>query len=196
MNARLVRIDDAVPQQWRNGGGVTRELLAWPRHDGWRVRISVADIRSDGPFSPYPGVLRWFAVVEGAGVELTLDGVARRQARSDAPWSFDGAAAPDCRLIGGPTRDLNLMLRAAQGCIDLAGDDSPWRPGAAMCGLFTAVAGRCGVDDCTFDLPGSALLWFQVAPHELTFVAGEPAAGVPGWWIAVTIDGAAGSSVR
>ena len=58
------------PQPWRNGGGVTRELLAWPDGGDWRVRVSVADIDADGPFSAFPGVERWFAVLEGAGVAL------------------------------------------------------------------------------------------------------------------------------
>ena len=65
-----VRLADCPPQPWRNGGGVTRELLAWPQAADWRLRVSVADIERDGPFSPFPGVDRWFAVIEGDGVEL------------------------------------------------------------------------------------------------------------------------------
>jgi environmental stress-induced protein Ves len=40
---------------WKNGGGVTRELLAWPGGGDWQVRISVAEIEADGPFSSFPG---------------------------------------------------------------------------------------------------------------------------------------------
>ncbi len=64
-----------APQAWRNGGGQTRELLAWPAQGPWRLRISRADIDADGPFSAFPGVTRWFTVLQGAGVALTLDGV-------------------------------------------------------------------------------------------------------------------------
>ena len=46
---------------------MTRELLAEPAPN-WRWRISVADIQGSGAFSAYPGVSRWFAVVQGAGV--------------------------------------------------------------------------------------------------------------------------------
>jgi hypothetical protein len=96
---------------WRNGGGRTRELLAWPRADDWQLRVSVAEIEADGPFSPYPGVDRWFTVLEGAGVILSMPQGDVTLHRGAAPIAFAGEAAPRCRLIDGPTRDLNLMRR-------------------------------------------------------------------------------------
>jgi environmental stress-induced protein Ves len=131
---RIVTLGDVVPALWRNGGGSTRELFTWPPGPDWRLRISVADIDADGPFSPFPGVRRWFAVLEGAGVVLGLGGGARRCTPADAPVAFDGADAPACRLIDAPTRDLNLMARdgiAAALTVARAGspwaDDRPWR---------------------------------------------------------------------
>jgi environmental stress-induced protein Ves len=59
-------------QTWRNGGGSTRELLAWPEAGAWQLRISVAEITRDGPFSAFAGVQRWFAVLRGDGVRLRL----------------------------------------------------------------------------------------------------------------------------
>ena len=44
MTLHTVALSSATPQAWRNGGGVTRELLAWPAADAWRVRVSVADV--------------------------------------------------------------------------------------------------------------------------------------------------------
>ncbi len=91
-------------------------MLSWPDGANWRVRISLADITRDGPFSAYPGVERWFAVVRGAGVELQFADGPRGVRAADAPLRFDGAAAPGCRLLAGTTRDLNLMLqRGARG---------------------------------------------------------------------------------
>jgi environmental stress-induced protein Ves len=109
MSWQVVRFDDVAPQPWRNGGGVTRELLAWPNAADWQVRISVADITADGPFSSFPGVDRWFAVLMGEGVWLGQPPRAVRGA--DDAVGFSGESAPDCRLIAGATRDLNLMLR-------------------------------------------------------------------------------------
>ncbi|MDO8252256.1 MAG: HutD family protein, partial [Rhodoferax sp.] len=74
MNWRLVQLADAVPRPWRNGGGVTRELLAWPQADDWIWRMSVAEVAHSGPFSRFEGVQRWFAVLGGAGVRLSVGG--------------------------------------------------------------------------------------------------------------------------
>lgn len=123
-----VRLQEATAQPWRNGGGVTRELLAWatprladtpagpqtPSAD-WAVRVSVADITQDGPFSAFPGIDRCFAVLEGNGVVLTLRGKDLLLTPAGEPLAFDGAQAPGCRLINGPTRDLNLMVRQSAG---------------------------------------------------------------------------------
>ena len=108
---RQICTSDVTPVPWRNGGGLTRELLSWPSPSGWRCRVSVADIASDGPFSAFPGVTRHFVVLEGDGVVLDFAGRQIEQRPGDAPLVFDGAAAPGCRRLGGPVRDLNLMTR-------------------------------------------------------------------------------------
>lgn len=109
---RIARIDDVRPTRWRNNGGWTRELVAWPRADDWIVRISVADIERDGPFSAYPGVERWFAVLDGDGVALTHgDAAAMTLHPGDPIYRFPGEIPTYCRLLGGATRDFNLMVR-------------------------------------------------------------------------------------
>jgi len=111
----IVRADDCAFVPWRNGGGRTRELLAWPNASDWRVRVSVAEIESDGPFSAFDGIERCFAVLGGAGVILSLPQGDTRLTQHDDAVSFAGEAAPMCRLIDGPTRDLNLMVRRGAG---------------------------------------------------------------------------------
>jgi environmental stress-induced protein Ves len=115
MSWHMVRLADRKPQAWKNGGGLTRELLAWPSTADWRVRLSVADITADGPFSAFESVRRWFAVLEGDGVCLTVDGVATELLATSPVFDFAGAASTGCTLLGGPTRDFNLMLRSATG---------------------------------------------------------------------------------
>ena len=112
----LTHASTAAPAPWKNGGGVTRELLRLPADGGddWTLRISVADIAADGPFSPFPGVTRWFAVLEGAGVRLAFPERTLNVQRGDAPLCFDGADAPGCALLDGVTRDLNVMVRHAR----------------------------------------------------------------------------------
>jgi environmental stress-induced protein Ves len=108
----VVRLADVAAQPWKNGGGVTRELLTWPNANDWAIRVSVADIECDGPFSSFPGVDRYFAVLHGSGVRLAGLGEFRV---GDNAMCFDGALAPACVLIDGPTRDLNVMVRRDKG---------------------------------------------------------------------------------
>jgi environmental stress-induced protein Ves len=109
MNWKLVSLDTAPPQPWRNGGGVTRELLAWPGAADWQVRISVADVQAAGPFSRFDGIERGFVVLSGQGVVLRDEGGKHRLTRTSEPFRFDGGEPVDCTLLGGPTRDFNLM---------------------------------------------------------------------------------------
>ncbi len=124
MRFNVVRFEDIAPQPWKNGGGVTRELFAWPRADDWRVRISVADIEKDGPFSAFPGIKRSIVVLSGAGIWLDspLDIELRPK---DPPFTFSGDFAPHCELVRGPTRDLNAMFDERHG----VGRLQRWRTG-------------------------------------------------------------------
>jgi len=162
MTLHLVRCDALEPQPWKNGGGLTRELLAWPAREDWALRLSVADIRADGPFSAFPGVDRWFAVLEGAGVLLALPGGARRTETGDAVLAFPGEAAPLCDLLDGPTRDLNLMIRRDTGHggmrrADL-GEDFASR--SRLRALFAADALTLQIDGAdAARVPAMALIW-------------------------------------
>lgn len=186
MSPKRVHWPDVPPQPWRNGGGATRELHVFPAGEAWQVRISVADIEADGPFSAFPGVQRWFTVLQGAGIELVIDGRMQRLQRGDAPLCFEGAAAVDCNLVDGPTRDLNFMLRAADGRLETATDGQAWTPAAAQCGLFSAVGGVCDADGQQHAVAPYSLLWFDGAPSTLTFTAAQRPAGLIGWWMAAT----------
>jgi environmental stress-induced protein Ves len=184
MKATSVRFADAPVQLWRNGGGVTRELLAWPDVDDWRVRISVADIKADGPFSTYPGVQRWFTVLLGGGVALTIAGAERLCRIGDEPFAFPGESPASCRLIAGVSRDLNLMLRDADGVMQKVEAGKGWRPGAQRCGVFTMGAGCCRFGEAVVHLNAESLLWLDDAPETLTFEPGDAVGDKPAWWMA------------
>jgi len=111
MTWQVVHLSDAVPTPWRNGGGTTRELVAWPDPVAWQWRVSVAEVVQSGSFSSYPGAQRWFAVLAGDGVGLTVDGHLAMLTKSDQPFAFDGAALTSCELLGGATQDFNLMVQ-------------------------------------------------------------------------------------
>ncbi len=165
----IVRLADVVPQQWKNGGGVTRVLLAWPNTNDWVVRVSVADIERDGPFSRFVGVDRHFAVLKGKGVRLT--GVGELSAGCDSVC-FGGELAPNCELIDGPTRDLNVMIQRDAGHGRLLFVDKPdedvMAPDAKLHGVYfdateTLVwtTGEKAIWLCDFagDYPDSERFW-------------------------------------
>lgn len=108
---QIVRLADAVPMPWRNAGGLTRELLAWPDPRAWDWRISVAEVASDGPFSRFEGVQRWLAILRGVGVRLIIAGKVVELTPLSAPLAFDGGDPASCQLLAGAVRDLNLMVR-------------------------------------------------------------------------------------
>ena len=191
---QLITVAETEAQPWRNGGGLTRELLAWPSAQDWRLRLSVAEIAADGPFSSFDGVQRWLVVLQGAGVTLTINGRSHAQGPADAPLQFDGTAATDCRLLDGPTRDLNLMLRQRPGGLQQAQPGQGWQPPGTVCGLFTRMAGSCqitavpGAGPARQALPAMALLWFASAPASLCWQPLEsditPADPLPqAWWL-------------
>jgi uncharacterized protein len=185
-DVHIVRTEHVPPQAWRNGGGVTRELLAWPPDvEPWALRVSVADIESDGPFSAFPGVERWFSVISGSGVVLSFPEGVLRLTQKDPPLRFDGAAAPGCRLLKGPTRDLNLMLRGGHGSMRAVTPGVGWEAGFPLRALFSAVAGRWTNGTTTHELPAHSLLWCDdgsAAVWTFDTDARDPRA----WWMAYT----------
>ena len=108
---QTIQLRDVKPTPWRNGGGTTRELVAWPNTQAWQWRASVAEVTQAGAFSTFAGVQRWFSVLEGDGVCLTIDGHRHVLSKADSPLEFDGAARTECELLGGATQDFNLMVR-------------------------------------------------------------------------------------
>jgi hypothetical protein len=183
---QITFLDQAKPQPWRNGGGLTRELLAWPPGAGeWRLRVSVADIERSGPFSAYAGIDRWFTVLEGGGVELTLPEGAQRLWPGDAALLFPGEAAPDCKLLqDGRTRDLNLMHRRGQGRARLwhaaapSSHDGPcaWR------GLYSHGWAQLLIGARKVALTAAALLWCEAPTEPWQLLAGRQA-----WWMELQV---------
>ena len=186
---QLVDAASVAPQAWRNGGGQTRELLTWPLGADWRVRISRADIDSDGPFSAFPGVERWFTVLQGAGVVLTFADAHHQLEPGDDPLRFEGAAAPGCRLRDGPTQDLNLMLRQGTGVMRTARDGQRWSEPFAARGVYTTVAGHWSDGQRRCAVAAQTLLWVQKAGAAVwSFDAEKPSAAPGAWWLGFTPD--------
>ena len=125
----LIRGADLVASPWKNGGGVTREVAAHPAHaglDAFVWRVSVADVAQAGPFSRFAGIDRTLVLLSGAGMlldEAHSDNAVKTHAltRPLDIARFAGEACIDARLVDGPTRDFNLMVRrgAARGELEV-----------------------------------------------------------------------------
>jgi environmental stress-induced protein Ves len=185
----LIQADEVAAQSWRNGGGLTRELLRWPiaaAAADWQLRISLAEVRSDGPFSIFPGIQRWFSVIDGAGVRLSLSGADHLLQPGHEPLNFSGELPVNCVLVDGPTRDLNLMHAGGSASMARVQPGTSWRSSLSMRGLFTRVAGLWSTPDMpALQLPAHCLLWLDGSTDSpWTFIAESPQALAPGLWLA------------
>ena len=123
--ATLLRGVDLVAAPWKNGGGVTREVAAFPEGaglDAFVWRVSIADVAQAGPFSRFAGIDRTLVLLSGAGMLLDeAQGPTHKLTQPLDIARFAGETAIDARLVDGATRDFNLMVRrgAATGELDV-----------------------------------------------------------------------------
>lgn len=97
---------------WANGRGQTTELLREDGPAGLTLRLSIAVVAEDGPFSILPGVNRNLTVISGPGFYLRGEGVTLHAAPL-APVAFAGDVAIAATGVSGPSEDFNVMT--AQG---------------------------------------------------------------------------------
>jgi environmental stress-induced protein Ves len=116
MRIRQRTARDFRVQPWKNGGGRTTELEVEPEGSSQFLwRLSIADVERSGPFSDFAGYKRTIMLLEGDGMALTFDGTEpHRIAEPHRPFVFDGGWKTECRLLGGPVRDLNLMVERSR----------------------------------------------------------------------------------
>lgn len=100
---------------WKNGGGTTRTVAVSPEGSGFddfSWRVSIAEVRQSGSFSPFPGVDRTILLLDGAG--MTLHGRDGREWVLTAPFRpclLPGDEPVNAELLDGSARDFNVMVR-------------------------------------------------------------------------------------
>ena len=115
MSIRIQRFDEHLKMPWKNRLGITREVISRPASDGsggFDWRISLATVGASGPFSVFAGIDRTIAVLQGNGMQLTVDG--RREPPllvASPPFAFSGDAEVQADCLDGETLDLNMMSR-------------------------------------------------------------------------------------
>jgi environmental stress-induced protein Ves len=108
----ILRESNYLCVPWKNGGGVTREIVRAPVETAeFDWRLSLATIDAPGPFSAFAGYHRTLVLVRGAGVELSFaqHGTSRLSAPGQSV-GFDGAWQTSCTLLDGPSTDLNFIV--------------------------------------------------------------------------------------
>lgn len=97
-------------QPWKNGRGTTFEIARWPDTDDYDVRVSLAEVTTSGPFSTFPGYRRHTFLVGPAPIRL---GEIELLAPGDHV-ELPGEAPVEATLRAGPTRLLNVLVRASR----------------------------------------------------------------------------------
>lgn len=112
----LYRAADYPRMPWRNGGGTTQEVACNPGGStaAFDWRLSIADVGQDGGFSVFTGYQRIITVLEGQGIQLTVDGRVQAPLAPRQAYAFSGDAQVQCRLLDGPIRDFNLIYAPAR----------------------------------------------------------------------------------
>ncbi|MGY0386945.1 HutD/Ves family protein [Nocardioides sp. WG-D5] len=160
------RAEEHVRRPWRNGGGMTAEVAAWPpgtdAGSDFAWRVSFADVAGSGDFSTFPGVDRVITLIDGPPMTLELPGETT-VLRPFVPYAFDGEVPVRCTVTA-PTRDLNVMTRRGQASAtvemrDVGRGDEPLPPGSPLLvvGLTGAVRAREGDHSATLG-PGDVLI--------------------------------------
>ncbi|WP_375394376.1 HutD family protein [uncultured Sphingomonas sp.] len=104
----VVRLAEKAAKPWRNGGGLTSELVSGPSCNatpGWR--ISIAQIDCSGPFSLIPGYDRTLTLISGRatlGVEHETVALTPRK-----PVQFRGDILTEVRIGRSRALALNVM---------------------------------------------------------------------------------------
>ncbi|MCS6209202.1 HutD/Ves family protein [Shewanella baltica] len=135
--AQLIRYQDCPSTPWKNGGGSTKQLLISPATADlteFDYRISIASIGSNGPFSLFNGIDRQLVILEGDGVQLSIDNHEgekqindlggeerilgdtdtteyKRLTPIDSAFCFAGETSITSQLLGSNVIDFNVMTK-------------------------------------------------------------------------------------
>lgn len=150
---------------WKNGKGWTDDVLLLPEgtgHDDFDIRISLAPIDQEGPFSSFPGIDRTITRLSRTPLALDFEGTGIVELAKLEPVSFDSVLAPRSVLpAGGEARVLNVMTRR-----------TVWR---------SKVQTIIGALERRYDLKSGDMLALYVAQGSATFMCrGEARSVHPG----------------
>lgn len=110
---QVLKTSDYTMVPWKNGGGITQDVLLLPAratHDDFDIRLSLAPISAEGPFSSFPGIDRHITRLSEERLSLVFGSETRELKRLE-PMYFDSAQQPRALLPDGAALVLNIMTR-------------------------------------------------------------------------------------
>lgn len=117
---RIYDENDFKDMLWKNGKGTTKELYRYPESGDFSLRISMAKITANGPFSPYPGIERHLIILSGQGCILRCNGTVTILTPDSPVFKFNGEDIIECKLISGEVVDFNVMVKPSFGVIEVS----------------------------------------------------------------------------
>jgi environmental stress-induced protein Ves len=169
----VLRAAERTPVPWKNGGGLTREVVISPPGSDLAAfdwRISIAEIRTPGPFSLFGGIDRLMAVLAGR-LSLAIDGrPAITLTPESDPFAFPGELPLVGAPLGAPVTDLNVMTRRSRCAARLMRSSAPRLEPQADTSVLIALA------ELTFRGAGTELSLLALDALVIRRLPGEPLA--------------------
>jgi hypothetical protein len=130
---------------WENGRGMTSDIVLLPlgaTRSNFDIRVSIAPIMTDAPFSPFPGIDRHITLLHGSELELIFPTRSLKLAPM-RPAFFDNGEPPTARLADGPVEVFNVSIRRGRfsSRVDILEQNSGVRIGENEIGIIFAGAG-------------------------------------------------------
>src|SRR5690348_16939888 len=112
---RLIKANEHRVMPWKNSQGMTAEIAIDPPDTAldkaFRWRLSLAEVKADGPFSVFSGIDRYIMLMVSYGMVVCFNnGREERIDEPHVPFQFRGDDSVRCWLIDGSVRDFNLMV--------------------------------------------------------------------------------------
>lgn len=114
MTMTLLPAGARTASPWKNGKGITRELAAFPPGSdlgSFEWRVSIAEVRTGGPFSDFPGIDRTLVVLDGTLLLSIGAATPMRLSPASGPVVFPGDIPCQGEIAGHAVQDLNVMTR-------------------------------------------------------------------------------------
>jgi len=110
---RILTKEEYRSTPWENGRGLTSDILLLPEgatRQDFDIRVSIAPIVADAPFSSFPGIDRHITLFHGGELELTFPTRSLRLMPM-RPLCFDNGEPPTAHLVEGPVQVFNVSTR-------------------------------------------------------------------------------------